>query len=113
MFSTRTRTVVLVILIVAAVITLLTFRRYQLDLIESIVASALVQKAGHSVTEQEIRRVFRAARASAENSRQHAAYAERLLAISQRLEKVQELQKSQVEQILSSVSEKAGISGHR
>ncbi len=82
------------------VTTLLVLQNYQLDLIHYIVVHALLQKAPQSEGE-EIRSTFEQARRRAEREGKQDVYLRRLLAFSQRLEKVQEVSPESLRRMLA------------
>jgi hypothetical protein len=75
-------------------------RMYRLDLIETVVENALIQKAPESTPEHRVREEFRQARARAQTEGEEEAYLALLLRKSQRLEKVQYLTEAEMAQII-------------
>jgi len=74
--------------------------KYKLPMIHAIVENAVVQKAPVGYPEEHIRQVFDANYRKAQQMEREDVYLDRLLKASQRLEKVQKLESSQVDQIL-------------
>ena len=72
----------------------------KLGLVHRVVVSAVMQKAPPEYPDAHIARVFQRARKEATESLREQEYLEKLLRLSQRLEKVQSLAPDQVEEIL-------------
>ena len=73
---------------------------YKIDLVHQVVVNAVIQKAPADYPGDHIARVFQRARKEATESLREQEYLEKLLRLSQRLEKVQWLARDQVEEIL-------------
>ena len=82
---------------------MLVLRFYKLSLVQSVVVTALIQKAPTSYPQKEIHEAFQKAFLVAERQGQEQAYLEQLLQISQRLEKIQQLSQETVKQLLESL----------
>lgn len=91
---------VLVFLLVLFVGTLLLLNAYKLDLVHTIVMNAVVQKAPQHFPDEEIRRAFARARQRAERAEREQNYLNKLLQISQRLEKIQSLSVEETRKLL-------------
>ena len=74
--------------------------KYKLALIHAIVENAVVQKAPAGYSERHIREVFDSNYRKAEQTEREDVYLDRLLRVSQRLEKVQKLESNQVDEVL-------------
>ncbi|RPI28268.1 MAG: hypothetical protein EHM61_05775 [Acidobacteria bacterium] len=97
----RKRTIVAAVLVLGFGIFLIWgLSKYKLVLIQSIVENAVVQKAPSGYSETRIRQAFKEHFAHAWSSERENIYLDRLLQASQRLEKVQTLKASQVDQLL-------------
>lgn len=79
-------------------------RLYQTDLIEVAVVNAMVQKAPEG-EEERIRGAFAQARRQARREDRQDEYLKALMAISQRLEKTQEIDSRQLEELLQLLDE--------
>ena len=75
-------------------------RTYKLDLIQAVVANAVTQKSPQGYPKKRIQRAFSQARWRAEKQNRQEPYLERLLAISQRLEKIQALNEEDLQKLL-------------
>ena len=82
---------------------MLILRFYKLSLVQSVVVTALIQKAPANYPYKEIHEAFQKAFLVAERQGQEQAYLEQLLQISQRLEKIQQLSQETVKQLLESL----------
>ena len=82
---------------------MLVLRFYKLSLVQSVVVTALIQKAPANYPYKEIHEAFQKAFLVAERQGQEQAYLEQLLQISQRLEKIQQLSQETVKQLLESL----------
>ena len=82
---------------------MLVIRFYKLNLVQSVVVTALIQKAPTNYPQKEIHEAFQTAFLVAERQGQKQAYLEQLLQISQRLEKIQQLSQEAVKQLLESL----------
>ena len=76
---------------------------YKIDLVHRVVVNAVIQKAPPDYPHDHIERVFQRARAEASENFRQQEYLEKLLRLSQRLEKVQLLLPGQVEEILEGI----------
>ena len=94
--------VILLLSILAGLMLVLRF--YKLNLVQSVVVTALIQKAPTNYPQKEIHEAFQAAFLVAERQGQEQAYLEQLLQISQRLEKIQQLSQETVKQLLESLN---------
>lgn len=79
-------------------------RLYQTDLIQVAVVNAMVQKAPEG-EEARIRRAFSQARREARAQDRQDEYLKALMAISQRLEKTQEIDRQQLDELLQLLDE--------
>lgn len=91
---------VLVLLFMSFVGALLLLNVYKLELVHTIVLNAVVQKAPEDFSGEEIRRAFSRARQNAQKANREKRYLEKLLRISQRLEKIQELSADETRKLL-------------
>lgn len=73
---------------------------YKLGLIQVIVENAVIQKAPTSYPQHRIRQAFDENFRKAREIAREEMYLDRLLRVSQRLEKIQRLEASQVDQLL-------------
>ncbi len=73
---------------------------YKIDLVHRVVVNAVIQKAPPGYPDDHIGRVFQRARKEATAGIGEQEYLEKLVRLSQRLEKVQSLTAGQVEEIL-------------
>ena len=97
-----------ILLVVAGLGILVAFwllNSYKIDLVHRVVVNAVIQKAPPDYPEDHIARVFQRARKEATESLREQEYLEKLLRLSQRLEKVQSLAPGQVEEILEIVGD--------
>jgi len=78
-------------------------RSYELDLIHGVVLNTLIQKGPDNYSNRKVRQTFQAARASAEREGLKEVYLQELFSLSQRLEKVQELNEGEMDEILNSL----------
>ncbi len=81
---------------------LLGLKSYQLDLIHYVIVNAMLEKAPEE-SASEIRAVFEQALQRAEAEDKEEVYLKKLLALSQRLEKVQKLKPENVGKMLDEV----------
>ncbi len=95
--------IIISLLLLILVGAMLLLRSYRLDLIQNVVVTALIQKAPENYSRQEIKRSFQSALGRAESRGREQAYLEQLLQVSQRLEKVQQLGKAEIDQLLESI----------
>lgn len=84
-------------------------RSYELDLVHTVVVNTLIQKAPQGYPTQQIETTFAAARRKVEGEDRKQAYLEELFALSQRLEKIQRLSESELEEILRSLEAKTSL----
>ena len=94
-------TIPLLILIFAGSLLLLRF--YKLDLIHTVVVNTVVLKAPRGYPEGKIRRTFDAARARAKREDREQDHSEKLLSLSQRLEKIQQLSHDELQELLEAL----------
>ena len=73
---------------------------YKIDLVHRVVVNTVIQKAPPDYPDDYIERVFQCARKEAARTLREQEYLEKILQLSQRLEKVQSLAPDQVEEIL-------------
>ena len=85
------------------VASMLLMRSYEMDLVHSVVLNALIQKGPGNYSQRKVRETFRTAREAAEGEDRKRAYLEQLFALSQRLEKIQELSREDMDEILDSL----------
>ena len=88
------------LMLVASVVMM---RSYELDLVHGVVLNTLIQKGPGNYSDRKVRETFQSARAAAEREDRRQAYLEELFALSQRLEKIQELSRDEMEEILDSL----------
>lgn len=96
----RTTIVAAVVILVLGIGLILGLSKYKLPLIHTIVENAVVQKAPAGYPETHIRQVFATNYRKARQMDKQDVYLDRLLKVSQRLEKVQKLESNQVDDIL-------------
>lgn len=96
----KMRWMVLAVIALSILISLFFLRNYRLDLIQTVVLNAVIQKAPPAHSSVEIREAFVRARDRAVQAEREDLYLELLFQISQRLEKVQRLTSSEVEKLL-------------
>ncbi len=96
----RTTIVAAAVILVLGIGLILGLHRYKLALIQMIVENAVVQKAPTGYPQGQIRQVFDENYRKALRMEQEDLYLDRLLRVSQRLEKVQSLESNQVDEIL-------------
>ena len=65
--------------------------------------TSMIQKGPGNYSDRKVRETFQSARAAAEREDRRQAYLEELFALSQRLEKIQELSRDEMEEILDSL----------
>ncbi len=85
------------------VASMLLMRSYETDLVHGVVVNALNQKGPGNYSQRQVRETFRTARKRAEREDRKQDYLEQLFALSQRLEKIQELSKDEMDEILDSL----------
>jgi cell shape-determining protein MreC len=95
--------IIVALMLLIFVGSMLLLRFYRLDLVQTVVVNAVIQKAPENYPGQRVQEVFQAARRRAEGENQEQAYLERLLRISQRLEKIQQLGSSDLDELLESL----------
>ncbi len=101
-----------ILLVVAGLGILVAFwmlNSYKMDLVCRVVVNAVMQKAPPDYPRDHIESVFQRARAEASESLSEQEYLEKLLRLSQRLEKVQSLTPPQVEEILEGLVENSKL----
>lgn len=79
---------------------LVALRHYSLEIVNAVVANAVVQKAPDGYPEAKIEEAFAEGLQRARNSGTKDRYLSRLERVSQRLEKVQWLESDEVDQLL-------------
>ena len=94
------RKTTVIIIIAACLILVFVARLYTLELIHTVVLNAVIQKAPREYPEQKIREAFARARDRATERDREKQYLEQLLGVSQRLEKVQQLNTQELKEIL-------------
>ena len=77
---------------------------YRVELIHSIVANAVIQKAPQEYPQNKIREVFDEALHESRRLGREEVHLARLLKLSQRLEKIQSLSAGQIEELLASLT---------
>ena len=92
--------IVLVLVIVAGCASLLLLNRYKTQMIHLTIRNAVVQKAPENYPTLKINERFDAVFQRAQQARQLDAYLDRLLALAQRLEKVQHLEPGEIDALL-------------
>jgi hypothetical protein len=97
---TRRARVVLALTTLTALAAFWLLHSYRLDLVHLVVVNATIQKAPPGYPGDRVCAAFGQARAKALRTRRQAEYLEQLLSLSQRLEKVQSLTVSQLDEIL-------------
>ncbi|MFB3904027.1 MAG: hypothetical protein ACE15E_11285 [Acidobacteriota bacterium] len=96
----RTTIVAATVILVSGIGLIVALNHYKLALIHVIVENALVQKAPASYPYGRIRQVFEENYRKARRLGRENVYLDRLLKVSQRLEKIQRLESRQVEEVL-------------
>ncbi len=79
---------------------MLLLRYYEVDLVQTIVLNAVIQKAPQGYPRQQISQAFAAARRRAAQDNREEAYLEELFSFSRRLEKIQLLSRDELEEWL-------------
>jgi hypothetical protein len=82
---------------------LLLLNRYKTDMIHVTILNAVLQKAPRDYPEQRIRHRFTSVFEEARRSGNVEAYLKRLLALAQRLEKIQHLEAAEVDALLENL----------
>ncbi|MEE2822873.1 MAG: hypothetical protein VYA53_07805 [Acidobacteriota bacterium] len=90
------------LLLVVFVAFMMVMRSYELDLVHGIVLNTLIQKGENSYSAQKVRETLHMAREVAEHGDRTEDYLDKLLSLSQRLEKIQKLSRDEMDAILSS-----------
>lgn len=85
---------------------LLTLKMYSVEIIHTVVMNALVQKAPDGYDKGRIGGSFERALKEARRTGAEQEYLDRLMVVSQRLEKVQHLEGHEIEELLSQVEGK-------
>lgn len=76
---------------------------YKLELVNTVVVNAVIQKAADNYPEREIRQAFGAALDSAKREGREKSHLQTLLSLSQRLEKIQRLSLDEVREMLTTL----------
>ena len=100
---TKRTLITLGVTVLVGVGALVWLRSYQLELIHVVVTNAVVQKAPADYPEEKIRLGFKQALKQAEHTGRET-YLRRLLLLSQRLEKLQELSTSEIDTLLKALA---------
>lgn len=95
----------LIILGLAGAGTLLVLRHYSTRMVHAVVVNAVVQRAPEGYPDQEIRVTFGRRLEKARSEGREEAYIQELMRLSQRLEKIQHLEREEVDDILSEVGD--------
>ena len=95
--------VIICFLLLMFVASMVMMRFYELDLIHGVVLNTLIQKGPENYSNRKVRQTFQAARAAAKREDRKQAYLQELFSLSQRLEKVQELSRDEMDEILDSL----------
>lgn len=101
----KSTVVALGVLAAVVAVSFLLLHIYKLDLVHTIVVNAVMQKAPPGYPREEIREPFSRARLRAQAGRSEAAYLERLLTISRRLEKIQQLSEKELHRLLADLEQ--------
>lgn len=96
--------IITVVSILAFAASFLLLRLYKLELVEGIVLNTVLQKVPSDYPGGEVRWAFARARLEAEARGCEEAYVEHLLALSQRLEKIQYLNHQEVKEVLEALA---------
>jgi hypothetical protein len=96
--------IILGVLALLGVISLLVLRSYSLEIVQSVVMNAVIQKAPADFSKERIRQTFARSYFAAVGEGRKSDYLEKLSALSHRLEKIQELETEEVETILENLS---------
>ena len=92
--------VILALVVVLGMAALLVLRRHAVEIVHAVVENAIIQKAPAEYPPETIRGAFTASLRAAQKNGTTRQYLERLEQISQRIEKVQRLDKSDVDELL-------------
>ena len=99
--SLKKSTIAAVVILLALLAgSMLLLRNYELDLIHPVVVNTVLQKAPEEYSSNRVRSAFAAARLRAEREGRERTYLEGLVALSQRLEKLQFLSRAEIDEIL-------------
>jgi hypothetical protein len=104
----RTTIVAAAVILILGIGLILGLSRYKLPLIHTIVENALIQKSPAGYSQTHIRQVFDENYRKARQTGREGVYLDRLLKVSQRLEKVQKLESNQVDEILRELDPERG-----
>ncbi len=100
----KSTVIIIGLLLLMGVVSMVIIRSYELDLVHGVVLNTLIQKGPKDFSRQTVQETFRAARAAAEGENLKQAYLDDLFALSQRLEKIQELSREEMDEILDSLN---------
>ncbi|MEE8348303.1 MAG: hypothetical protein V3R94_01950 [Acidobacteriota bacterium] len=100
----KSTVIIIGLLLLMGVASMAIMRSYELDLVHGVVLNTLIQKGPKDFSRQTVQETFRAARAAAEGENLKQAYLDDLFALSQRLEKIQELSREEMDEILDSLN---------
>ena len=97
----RRMLIAMALILVLGLAALISLRHYSLELVNAVVANAVVQKAPEGYSAQTIQEAFAARLRQARESGTKDRYLAQLERISQRLEKIQLLEADEVDQLLN------------
>jgi len=106
---TKRSYIILALLAAVGIAGLLAVQSHQLDLIQYIVVHALIQKAPGDFSSAEIEEVFEQSLSNARAQDRETEYLRSLIRLSQRLEKLQDIERSEVEELLAEFTKNWGI----
>lgn len=91
------------VVVLAGLAALLLLNHYKIDMIHAAILNAVVQKAPSDYSRNRIEERFRSVYQQARDQGRVDAYLRRLLALAQRLEKIQHLNRSEVDELLENL----------
>lgn len=95
--------IVLGVVVLAGLASLILLNRYKTDIIHTTILNAVVQKAPQDYSRERIEKRFQSVLATAEAEGHLDSYLRQLLALAQRLEKIQHLEQSEVDELLANL----------
>jgi len=100
----KTTVIALSALAVAGLGSLLLLQTYKIELIQTIVVNSIIQKAPDGYPSDQIRVAFVETLTRAQNENKEDDYLAELVIVSQRLEKIQRLDREEVDRLLTEFS---------
>lgn len=95
---------IMAMLLAVFLASMLFLRSYKLYIVQTVVVDAVIQRAPEDYPRHRIEETFQNARLQAGLEKREQAYLERLLRLSQRLEKVQHIREQDLNDLLESMS---------